>query len=332
MYALRHTKPELDQDTILNAFGCALAEAELYEGSTSPNPAVGCVLLDAQGSILACEAHQVAGQGHAEARAIDNARMRGTLNLIHTAIVTLEPCNHRGRTSPCVEALLSTPVQTVWIACRDPNPDVKGGGAEALAAAGISVFFLNALDGHDAQDIRRRADRLIAPFSKIKRTGLPFVTIKQALDEQNSMIPAPGQKTFTSPSSLTFAHRLRRRADAILTGSGTILSDKPELTVRHVPDFAHKKRFLVILDRRGRVPGSYLSEAAARGFTVLVESDLHSALRKLAGHSVMEILLEAGPTLTAAVLNSNLWDEHVVIRKTSGPDDISVVSNPNPLI
>lgn len=106
------------------AFDMAVSEAWRFAGQTAPNPAVGCVLLDARGEVLVIAAHHKAGALHAERLAVEQAHALGVVERIHTAVVTLEPCNHTGRTPPCTEALLSTPVQTVWIGCADPNPHV----------------------------------------------------------------------------------------------------------------------------------------------------------------------------------------------------------------
>ena len=315
---------------IADAFAQALSAAKDFEGSTSPNPAVGCVLLDAKGEILAREAHQIAGEGHAEARAIASARTKGVVDRVHTAVVTLEPCNHTGRTPPCVQALLATPVSDIWIACRDPNPHVTGGGAEALARASRSVHFLDKLQHPRRDALLSQANRLIAPFVKKKKTGIPFITVKQALDASGGMVPPTGQKTFTSDASLKLAHILRRRADAIVTGSGTVIADLPEFTVRHVPDFEHKKRILAIMDRRGRVPQSYVDAAQARGFTVILDSNLDEVFQELGALGALEVLVEAGPELATRILSAGQWDEHVLIRKNASPqvsDEVTITSN-----
>ncbi len=326
MGASNDSTTSLPAGIIADAFGRAIAAAADYAGATAPNPPVGCVLLDAAGEVLAVEAHRRAGDLHAEARAIAACRASGSVKRIHTVVVTLEPCNHHGRTPPCTDAILSTPARHVWIAGRDPNPRVAGGGAVRLAAAGLSVGWLADLDHADAPRLAAEAERLIAPFVKWSTTGRPFVTVKQALDDTGSMIPPPGRKTFTSETSLTLAHRLRRRADAILTGAGTILADDPEFTVRRVPDHPDKRRLLAILDRRGRVPADYLAAAAQRGLRPLVFTDLDEALARLGAEGVHEVLVEAGPTLTAAVLAADLWDEHVVIAK-GDPDRITILRN-----
>ena len=277
---------------IAAAFARAIAAARFHEGATAPNPAVGCVLLDAAGTILIVAGHPGAGQPHAEARAIQLARVAGVADRIHTVIVTLEPCNHQGRTGPCTTAILTTPAAEVWYALPDPNP-LASGGAAALA----------------------KAARLLAPFATRVRLRRPFVTVKQAVDGRGSMIPPPGQKTFTGPEALTLAHQLRRRADAVLTGSGTVLADRPEFTVRHVPDIPGKSRILCILDRRGRVDSGYLAEATARGFRPMIAADLATALRDLALEGCNEVLVEAGPAVTKAVRAAGLWDEWVLIEK-----------------
>jgi diaminohydroxyphosphoribosylaminopyrimidine deaminase/5-amino-6-(5-phosphoribosylamino)uracil reductase len=325
------TISSLPAGVIADAFARAIAAAANYAGATAPNPPVGCVLLDESSAILAVEAHHKAGDPHAEARAIAACRAAGTIDRIHTVVVTLEPCNHHGRTPPCSDAILSTPAREVWIAETDPNPRVDGGGAARLSAAGLSVRFLSELDHPDAKRLTTETDRLVAPFVKWVTTGLPFVTVKQALDKTGSMIPPIGRKTFTSETSLTLAHRLRRRADAILTGAGTILADNPEFTVRRLPDHPDKSRILAILDRSGRVPPGYLTEAAQRGLRPMLFADIGEALTRLGAEGVHEVLVEAGPTLTGAILAAGLWDEHVVIRKGDGsvPDQVTISKNHN---
>lgn len=242
-------------------------------------------------------------------------------------VVTLEPCNHTGRTPPCADAILNTPARQLWIGIRDPNPAVPGGGAARLAAGGLVVRFIEALEEASSATLASAARRLIGPFAKRARTGLPWVTVKQALDRSGGMAPPPGLKTFTSDASLEFAHALRRRADAILTGSGTVLADEPEFTVRRVPDFPGKRRQLVILDRRDRVPQAYLRVATERGFEVSVDGSLTRALERLGGAGALEVLVEAGPALTGAILDSELWDERVLIRQSphhGGEDVISI--------
>jgi diaminohydroxyphosphoribosylaminopyrimidine deaminase/5-amino-6-(5-phosphoribosylamino)uracil reductase len=185
--------------------------------------------------------------------------------------------------------------------------------------------------------LRAACKELIRPFCHWSRTGLPWVVIKTAWTEDGgtpTMIPPPGQKTFTSAESLTLAHLLRRRADAILTGSGTILADWPEFTVRHLPEHQdilnkNKKRIITILDRRGRVPAKWLQEAQNRGLEVLVRPDLEEALSELGQRGVLEVLVEAGPALAAALLSKSLWNKHVLITqgKSGKPDQVRIEEN-----
>jgi diaminohydroxyphosphoribosylaminopyrimidine deaminase/5-amino-6-(5-phosphoribosylamino)uracil reductase len=306
---------------IANGLRMALARAEAFAGATAPNPPVGCVALDAAGEVLACEAHQAAGLAHAEAATIEACRRAGLAGRIHALVVTLEPCNHTGRTPPCAEAILATPARSVWIGASDPNPRVAGGGGHRLAAAGLAVRYAADLGHADADALARTARRLIAPFAVWSRTGRPWVTLKQALTADGGMVPPAGRKTFTSSQSLELAHRLRRRADAIVTGSGCVLADDPAFTVRRVADHPAKRRKLAILDRRGRTPPSYVAAAEARGFDVLIRGDLPGLLDELGAAGVLEALVEAGPTLLAAVLDAGLWDKHVVIRQVPGAPD-----------
>ncbi len=301
---------------IAQAFAEALDTAQAWVGVTAPNPAVGCVLLDRAGEVLACAAHQRAGTAHAEAAALAEASARRVTARVHTAVVTLEPCSHTGRTGPCADALLTTPVRHVWIGAPDPHPRAPGAGAARLRAAGVVVCGIGELEHADAGVLAARAARLVAPFAKHARTGRPWVLIKTARDVRGSMIPPPGAKTFTSDASLDHAHRLRREADAIVTGSGCVLADDPAFTVRRVADHAGKRRLLAILDRRRRVPTAYLEQARARGLDARIYDDLDNMLDDLGAAGAISALVEAGPTLRAALIERHLWDEEVVFTRS----------------
>ncbi len=267
-------------------------------GATSPNPPVGAVALDEKGEILAVAAHRRAGTDHAEAALLKLCREQGLLPRLHTLCVTLEPCNHFGRTHPCTEAIIAAGVRRVIIGVRDPNPQVTGGGSERLRHAGIEV-----IEGVEAEACRR----LIHAFAFHARTGRPFVTVKRAFDAAGSMIPPVGKKTFTAQSSLILAHRLRKKADAIVTGSGTILVDNPLFNVRHVEDYPDKRRILGILDRRGRVSQGYIDEAARRGVDVVIYQNLDSCFFDLESRGIRDVLVESGPLLSQSVLSSSHW-------------------------
>jgi diaminohydroxyphosphoribosylaminopyrimidine deaminase/5-amino-6-(5-phosphoribosylamino)uracil reductase len=323
----------LPADRVAEAFRRALAAADAFAGATAPNPPVGCVVLDASGAVLATAAHQQAGDDHAEAAAISACRAMGRFEQIDALVVTLEPCNHHGRTPPCVEAILASPARTVWIGARDPNLAVAGGGAARLVRAGQDVAFVESLDHPDADDLARQAARLIAPFATRFTRGRPWLTLKQALTVDGGMIPPPGAKTFTSEDSLTLAHSLRRRADAIITGSGTILADTPLFTVRRVADPRRSPRRLAILDRRGRTPAAYLETARRRGFETSVHHDIPALLADLAAGGALEALVECGPTLLEAFLAADLWDERVIVRQgpdPGDPDTVEILTRPLP--
>jgi diaminohydroxyphosphoribosylaminopyrimidine deaminase/5-amino-6-(5-phosphoribosylamino)uracil reductase len=212
-----------------------------------------------------------------------------------------------------VEAILALPqIRRVVYGVADPNPSVAGGGAERLRAAGLEVECAESTEAAD----------LLAPWAHLIKHGTPWVTLKIARTSLGSMIPPLGQKTFTSPESLTLAHGLRRNADAILCGSGTILADHPEFTVRRLPDHPEKRRHLVILDRRLRVPAEVLTQARARGFLVhRLSATPSEALRFLGSQGVLEVLIETGPTLTEVFLQEKLWSEKWTFTTTPGEPD-----------
>ena len=290
------------------AHGMALAanEARKWMGATAPNPPVGATALNAQGHVLAVAAHHKAGEDHAEQALLKICRAQNLIDQVHTLCVTLEPCNHHGRTPPCTKAILEAGIKHVAVGVRDPNPHITGGGCEKLRQEGIKI-----IEGVQEEICRP----LIYAFEHNAKTGKPWLTVKRAFTPEGSMIPPRGQKCFTSPESLHFAHCLRKRADAILTGSGTILADLPLFTVRNVADHKGKKRPLVILDRRKRVPESYLQSARDNGFVTFVHHDLVEALEALSCLGAHDILVEAGPILSQEILKSGLWMMDVKITK-----------------
>lgn len=296
---------------IEEAMRLAIREAEKFAGATSPNPPVGAAGLDSDGNILAVAAHQRAGEPHAERNLIKIFEELDELEDLDTLVVTLEPCNHQGRTGPCTEAILATPIKRVVVGILDPNPKVAGNGLERLRAAGIEV---------ESGVLEADCRYLTRSFLHKIKTGLPWVTVKRAVRRNGSMRPDAGKKTFTSPEALVLAHRLRRRADAIITGSGTVLADNPLFTVRHIPDFSHKKRYLLALDRRGRINSEWKKSAATAGFELLEAESFEDALVKLGRLDVMEVLVEAGPELSTYVLEQGLWDEHVLLQEGFNAD------------
>jgi diaminohydroxyphosphoribosylaminopyrimidine deaminase/5-amino-6-(5-phosphoribosylamino)uracil reductase len=308
--------------SVESAMRKACLEARRWLGATSPNPPVGAAILDESGSILALAAHPYAGAPHAEVLALKACVAAGVAGKMHTLAVTLEPCNHFGRTPPCVAAILDAGIAAVAVGVRDPNPDVKGVGIERLVSAGVDVTTGVA---------QRECRQLLHAFAFSSLARTPWVTVKRAFTRAGSMIPPSSSATFTSAQSLVLAHRLRKKADAIVTGSGTILADNPQFTTRRVADHPGKRRWLAILDRRRRVSGAYLAAARLRGFDALIFDDLVGALGELHRLGARDVLVEAGPALSESVLASGSWN--LIVDITQGPnidgcDQISWHLNP----
>ncbi len=294
----------------LDTLRAAIRAAEKFRGSTTPNPPVGAAVLDEAGTVLAIGVHERPGEAHAEVAALSQLRELGAMARAHTLVVTLEPCNHTGKTSPCTEAIVKAGIRQVLFGCRDPNPNVAGGGAAFLKAKGLSVT---------AGVLENECHELARGFFSLIERGRPFVTLKIARDEKGSMIPPPGQKTFTSQESLTLAHEMRRASDAIVTGSGTVLGDDPEFTVRHVHDFEHKTRIVAVLDRRGRVPDAWFEKGALlRQERIRWTESPERLLAFLAKRQVQEVLIEAGPSVVDVFRDVGLVDEEVVFEKGPG--------------
>ena len=217
----------------------ALEAAEAGHGCVSPNPPVGCVLVK-DGKVVATGWHAKLGDLHAEQAAIADAEERGVATAGCVAYVTLEPCNHHGRTPPCTQALLWAGVVEVVIATRDPNPTVRGLGVEALVEAGIPVRV---------GCLEVEANRQMQAFMRWCEKRRPIVTLKIAVDV-NGIIDSKGSSSsrFTSEESLILAHKLRRFSDAIVVGINTVLRDDPALTVRNIPLNGAEQPIRIILD------------------------------------------------------------------------------------
>ena len=217
----------------------ALELALQAEGDTSPNPMVGCVIVDDEGNIVGEGYHHKAGQPHAEVNALAEAKQ---LAQGATAYVTLEPCAHYGRTGPCCVALARAGIKRVVAACKDPNPKVAGQGLEYLRLQGIEVEC-----GVCEKEALRLNERFFTWITK-KR---PFITLKYAMTLDGKIATASGDsKWITGEAARTMAHRLRRQHDAVLVGIGTVLADDSELTTRMVTG---KNPVRVVLDSRLRI-------------------------------------------------------------------------------
>ena len=224
----------MNDETIMKM---ALNLAEKGIGYTSPNPMVGAVLLK-DGELVGKGYHQAAGKAHAEVNAIDDA---GPLAKGATLYVTLEPCNHVGRTPPCTEKILAAGIREVVVAMRDPNPNVTGGGIEYLQRQGIQVRW---------GVCEAEAIKLNEAFIKYVASQRPFVIVKCAATLDGRIATRTGDsKWVTGPESRAFVHRLRHAVDAIMVGIHTIQQDDPRLTTR-IEGEGGKDPVRIILDTR----------------------------------------------------------------------------------
>jgi diaminohydroxyphosphoribosylaminopyrimidine deaminase/5-amino-6-(5-phosphoribosylamino)uracil reductase len=282
-------------------------------GTTSPNPPVGAVALDADGAVVGEGATQPPGGAHAEVGALSQAAGRA-----HTLVVTLEPCHHTGRTGPCSAAVLEAGVRRVVIACPEPT-ERAAGGAAALQAAGVEVE-LGLLEGEVSHGS-------LEPWLHAQRTGLPFVTWKYAATLDGRAAAADGSSRWiTGELARSDVHRLRAESDAVVVGVGTVLADDPALTVRGVPG---TQPLRVVVDSGGRTPSGarVLDDAAGTLLATTTPSDderavvvaattegrvdLRALLKELGSRGVVSVLLEGGPTLAGSFVAEGLVDRVV---------------------
>ncbi|HTF10582.1 MAG TPA: bifunctional diaminohydroxyphosphoribosylaminopyrimidine deaminase/5-amino-6-(5-phosphoribosylamino)uracil reductase RibD [Asanoa sp.] len=278
-------------------------------GTTSPNPIVGCVLLDAAGEVVGEGFHAYAGGPHAEIVALAQA---GNLARGGTAIVTLEPCNHTGRTGPCTRALINAGVAKVVVGVADPDP-VARGGAETLRAAGVEVRMGVREDEAEAGNI--------AWLTSVRR-GWPYVVWKYAATLDGRSAAADGTSMWiTSEAARTDVHGLRCASDAVMVGVGTVLADDPRLTARNLRDgtLAIRQPLRVVVDSVGRTPAdakvrdnaaaTWVATAAEVGTGPDGKVDLQALLAALHVRGVRSVLLEGGPRLAGAFLAAGLVDK-----------------------
>ncbi|MGW8565851.1 bifunctional diaminohydroxyphosphoribosylaminopyrimidine deaminase/5-amino-6-(5-phosphoribosylamino)uracil reductase RibD [Isoptericola sp. NPDC055881] len=270
-----------------------------------PNPRVGCLLLDAEGATLAEGFHLGAGTPHAEVEALRAAvgRLGPAAARGATAVVTLEPCNHHGRTGPCVDALLDAGVRRVVHAQHDPNPAASGGAAR-LRAAGVDV-----VGGVLTDEARALNDS----WTRALELGRPVVTWKVASTLDGRAAAADGtSRWITGRAARHDVHRLRVASDAVMVGTGTALADDPDLGVRHAP-LTGPQPARVVVGLRELPASSRLARAAAAGETVahLRTHDPHEVLEQLWYQEHRRVLLEGGPALAAAFWRAGLVDEVV---------------------
>lgn len=298
-----------------------LAARGMY--TTQPNPRVGCVIV--KDAVIVGEGwHQRAGEAHAEVLALQAAAAaaRGA-----TVYVTLEPCNHTGRTPPCVDALLAAGVSRVIAAMPDPNQLVAGQGLQRLREHGVEV---------QTGLLEAQARALNPGFIKRMETGLPFVRVKLAMSLDGRTAMATGEsKWISSEAARADVQKLRARSSAILTGIGTVLADNPRLDVRIASQHAAQVQPLrVVVDSQLRFP-AHAQMCNSEGGKVLIAScsgqtrddlscdvlpvpagengvDLHALMRELARREINEVHVEAGAKLCGALLAAQLVDEIVI--------------------
>lgn len=265
-------------------------------GPRGLNPQVGAVILSPAGEIIAEGWHQGAGTAHAEVDALSklpDGTSRGA-----TAVVTLEPCNHTGRTGPCALALLEAGISRVVYALDDPGP-VSGGGAERLRDAGVEV---------EAGEQADAARALIADWLTAQRLGRPHITVKWAQSLDGRAAAADGTSQWiTGPDARADVHRRRAEADAIVVGTGTVLADDPALTARDGEAlYAHQPAPVVIGSRE--TPADAAVRRHPHEPLFYGTRDLHAVTRDLHARGIQRVFIEGGPTLASAFIADGLAD------------------------
>lgn len=317
--------PRADREA--DAMRRAVALAARGLGTTSPNPVVGCVVLDAAGQVAGEGWHQRAGGPHAEIHALAAA---GDAARGGTALVTLEPCDHTGRTGPCAQALVAAGIARVVYAVADPNPQAAG-GATTLAAAGVEV---------EGGLLAEEATAVNAAWLTSVRRGRPHVRWKYAATLDGRIAAADGtSRWITSAASRADVHRLRARSDAVLVGSGTARADDPHLAVRGVPVVPGARpplRVVADTEATAVVPGARVLDGAAPTLVAVAADVPADRAARLAAHAevvrlpraadgrgldiaallaalherqVRSVLLEGGPTLAGAFAAAGAIDE-----------------------
>lgn len=320
-----------------NYMRLALAEAEKGLGRTSPNPAVGALVVR-DGHILGRGYHKKAGTPHAEVNALADVRLNGHDPRGAAMYVTLEPCNHSGRTPPCTQSILAAGIREVYIGTRDPNAQVTGGGTEFLRANGVQVVL----------DICRQAcRRVILPFAKHQRSAMPWVVMKAGMSLDAKITLQKGQGgAITGPEAGRYVHGLRNQLDAILIGVGTAVIDDPSLTTR-LGDAGEKGRdpLRIVLDSSLRLASDCrmlrqqstnhtwifcredadmnkekrLQEAGAQVVRLAGESggstglNLSRTLLHLGQAGITSLLVEGGAQVHGSFLAEELVDEFALI-------------------
>ncbi|PRC43079.1 bifunctional diaminohydroxyphosphoribosylaminopyrimidine deaminase/5-amino-6-(5-phosphoribosylamino)uracil reductase RibD [Mycobacterium sp. ITM-2017-0098] len=302
------------------AMAAGIEQSSRVKGRTYPNPPVGAVILDRDGEIAGVGATAPPGGPHAEIVAL---RRAGDKAIGGAAVVTLEPCNHFGRTPPCVDALLAAGVAEVAFAVTDPNP-VAAGGAARLAAAGVRVSPGVLADAVAGGPLREWLHK--------QRTGMPHVTWKFATSVDGRSAAADGTSQWiTSEAARADVHRRRAAAEAIIVGTGTVFVDDPALTAR-MPDgsLTDHQPLRVVVGMREISPDATVLNDDSRTMVIRTR-DPHEVIKALSDRT--DVLVEGGPTLAGAFLRAGVIDRilaYVAPIMLGGPiaavDDVGVLS------
>lgn len=302
------------------AMRLAIDQADQVKGATYPNPPVGAVILDRDGQVAGVGGTQPTGGPHAEVMALQAAGDRAAGG---TAVVTLEPCNHHGRTPPCVDALVAAGISRVVYAVGDPNP-VAAGGSARMASSGIEVAAGVLSDEVATGPLREWLHK--------QRTGSPHVTWKFATSVDGRSAAADGSSQWiTSEAARADVHRRRAAADAIVVGTGTVFVDDPSLTAR-LPDgtLADRQPLRVVVGRREVSSEAKVLNDDSRTMVIRTH-DPHEVIKALSDRT--DILLEGGPTLSGAFMRAGVVNRilaYVAPILLGGPitavDDVGVPS------
>ena len=295
------------QDT--ECMALALKLSQFGRKAVGANPMVGCVI-SRDDKIIAQDYHRLYGEAHAEVNALEKINYKGENTKVY---ITLEPCSHFGKTPPCAEALIRAGVKKVFIAMLDPNPLVSGRGMRVLQDSGIEV---------EVGLLEEEANKINRGFVKRMITGLPFVTSKIAMSLDGRTAMKNGEsKWITSEASREDVQMLRSLNQAILTGSGTIKSDNPMMTVR--TENANSNPLRVVVDSNNIITNKSLNIFSSDANTLILNNnnseilangklDLKSALKKLGEMGINNLLLEAGSGLNGAMTEAGLIDEFII--------------------
>jgi diaminohydroxyphosphoribosylaminopyrimidine deaminase / 5-amino-6-(5-phosphoribosylamino)uracil reductase len=285
------------QNTYEAAMRRAVVLAAQGAGRTGSNPVVGAVILDSNGSIVAEGFH--AGGDHAEVVAIKAAK---EIPEHATIVVTLEPCNHTGKTGPCTEAIIDAGIKRVVYAVTDPNP-IAAGGRARLEAAGIEV--IHGVVENEARWVNRA-------WLHVQANRRPLYVWKIAATLDGKTAAADGtSKWITGEESRAYVTRLRRESDAILVGTGTVIADDPEL-VPH-DDSSFKNPLRVVVGKKDLPAGAKVLDSRAETFHHK-SHDLNELNEALLNKGIKQVLVEAGSELGTAMFRANLIDEIVLIQ------------------